>query len=259
MRIIALVSNENTYQPLVYDELLRGIGSEVVGLVIVPMMPSFRSKIKFLRFLFDLYSVQGFLIKLTHVARNKVLALLDPFFPLKHSCSLKRVAKKHGVPLLYTDDVNSEEFLEQVRQLKPDLIISSQGQIIRKGLLQASRFGIINKHAGMLPKYRGIYPVFWAMMNDEKQIGITIHFMNEAIDGGDIILQEALDISKKDTFESVYQKVIHKTPGLFLKAINIIREGDYQLMKNDSKFASYYSYPTRNDIVRFKKLGKRIM
>ncbi len=259
MRILALVANDNTYQPRVYEEILKQLGSEMIGLVIVPMMPNLGKEIKFMRFLFNLYSFKGFFLKFSLVIRNKVYDILSCFFPLKRCYSLKRLAKKYSIPLYFTCNINSGDFLEFVSKLQPDLIISSQGQIIGSELLRIPRKGIINKHAGLLPKYRGIYPVFWAMMNNEKRIGITVHFVNEGIDAGDIIIQEALEIGSDDTFESIYERVIRKTPDLLLKAVDLIKKDGSVLKKNDTSEASYYSYPTKMDIARFKKLGKRVI
>lgn len=146
-----------------------------------------------------------------------------------------------------------------MQSINPDLIISSQGHYINKKILKIPKYGVINKHAGLLPEYRGAYPVFWAMLNDEKKIGVSIHFMNDKIDGGDIIIQKEILISESDTFETLYSKVIKVTPDLFVKAIKLIKNNEMTIIKNEEEHSTYFSFPKKEDILRFKKRGLKII
>ena len=259
MRILALVANENTYQPYVYENLLKHTDSEFMGIVLVPFITKQKSKFEMLCFLFNLYDVTGFIKKSFQVMKNKFLDIIDLIIPLKYCYSLKSVAKKYHIPLYKTKNINSKESIELIKKLNPDLIISSQGHFVGKKLRNIPKYGVINKHAGLLPKYRGIYPVFWAMLNDEKEIGVTIHLINEKIDDGDIIVQEKISIEPVDTFESLYKKVVKKTRKLFLKAIDLIKDGNHVLLPNNIRKATFFSYPDKDDIIKFRKTGKMII
>jgi methionyl-tRNA formyltransferase len=213
----------------------------------------------FLWFLLNLYGVKGTILKTFQVVKAKIFDCLSRFIHFKRCYSLREIAQRYNIPLYYTDKINSKEFLTLVEELSPDLILSSQGHYLGKRLLKIPTYGIINKHAGMLPKYRGVYPVFWAMLNDESEIGVTVHFMNEHMDDGAIILQETLPITEKDTFESLYQRVIDLTPKLFIKAIDAIEEGNITIKPNDKEQATYFTFPEIEDIRRFKQIGKRVI
>jgi methionyl-tRNA formyltransferase len=248
MRILSIVCDEVTFQPIVYEALIREKKADIIGLVLVPFSTKQMSGAKMLRFMFDFYGPVGFVVKTMQVICRK-------FF----GRSLKGIARRYNIPVYYTKDINSKAFLELVERLKPDIIISSQGHFVGRKLRSIPRVGVINKHAGMLPRYRGIHPVFWAMLNSERQIGVTVHFMNDQIDGGDIVLQEILDITDKDSFESIYRRVVRLTPQLLVRAIDMLEAGDFKPIPNDASKATYFSYPSRDDIRRFKKAGKRIM
>ena len=259
MRILAIVSNDNTYQPYIYELLVKELKDEFIGIVIVPFTTKQMPKIKMIIFLYNLYGLFGFLKKFIQVIKCKTMGWFEKYFTFNKCYSLKKIAKINNVPLYHTDNINSIQFIKVIKELHPDLIISSQGHFIDKQLRKIPKYGIINKHAGLLPKYRGIYPVFWAMINGDRAIGVTIHFMNEQIDGGDIILQKKIPIENDDTFESLYKKVVYQTPKLFLKAVDLIKIGDKNYLSNISEKSNYYTYPSKSDIKHFKKLGYYII
>ena len=83
--------------------------------------------------------------------------------------------------------------------------------------------------------------------------------MNDKIDGGDIIIQEEILISESDTFETLYCKVIKITPELFVKAIKLIKNNEMTIIKNEEEHSTYFSFPKKEDILRFKKRGLKII
>ncbi|MFC1807283.1 methionyl-tRNA formyltransferase [Candidatus Omnitrophota bacterium] len=259
MKILALVSRENTYQPHVYEQLLKERRDEFIGIVTVPFVTKGKSTLGVVRFLFDLYGLLGFLRKTMQVCKNKLLDTASRYSAFQRCYSLKAVARKYDIPLFNVEDINSKETIQLLESLKPDLIISSQGHFLSERLRVIPQLGVINKHAGRLPKYRGVYPVFWAMLNNEKEVGVTIHYVNEIIDGGGILLQEVIPIENNDTFESLYKKVIALTPKLFIRTIDMIRDGRVDIKKNNMSEATVFSYPSKEDISKLKNSGKKII
>ncbi|MFP6749649.1 MAG: formyltransferase family protein [Alphaproteobacteria bacterium] len=103
--------------------------------------------------------------------------------------SLQELAKARGITLLTPGKVNAEDFVERISALRPELNISmSYNQILRRPIIDTAPLGFINCHAGKLPRYRGRNVINWALINNETEIGLTIHYVNEGIDTGDIIL-----------------------------------------------------------------------
>lgn len=102
-----------------------------------------------------------------------------------------RIARKNNLLHIESKDVNSVEVIRTIQKIKPNLIISVNfNQIIKKELLDIPNLGSINIHASLLPKYRGRAPLNWAILNGEENVGITVHYIDEGIDTGQIILQK---------------------------------------------------------------------
>jgi methionyl-tRNA formyltransferase len=140
--------------------------------------------------------------------------------------SLCEQAQKLDVPVLQPQDVNAPDFVARASGFSPDLNISiSYNQILRKPILRTARLGFINFHAGKLPFYRGRNVINWAIINGEKEIGLTGHFVDEGIDTGDIILQKTLPIGWTETYGDVLDKVIKAFPGIVAETVNLIASG----------------------------------
>ena len=124
--------------------------------------------------------------------------------------TLLKYAKKHQIDYLFPVRINSDEFYETARNYNCDLFVSmSFNQIFRKRIIELPEFKTINCHAGKLPYYRGRNILNWALINDEKEFGITVHYVDEGIDTGDIILQRTFPIDDSDTYNTLLE-VAHK-------------------------------------------------
>lgn len=120
---------------------------------------------------------------------------------------LKNKAKEISVPFELFENVNSKESLERIKAYKCDVIVSmSFEQILKKELLELTPMGAINCHASALPFYRGRNPINWAIINDEKELGITVHHVDEGIDTGDIIVQHFIPIKNESTYAEMLKK-----------------------------------------------------
>ena len=143
--------------------------------------------------------------------------------------SLEKMVRKIGIPVRAPERVNLPEVVDWVRSLRPDLNISmSYDQILRRPILNSAPLGFINCHAGKLPYYRGRNVINWAIINNEQEIGLTVHYVDEGIDTGDIILQHVLPISWDDTYGSVLEKVQEAFPDLLAEAVRLIEKNEVQ-------------------------------
>src|SRR5438132_4741129 len=116
---------------------------------------------------------------------------------------VKELALSLGLPVLQPQRARDEGFIEQVRTLRPDLIaVAAYGQILPQSILDLPRFGCLNVHTSLLPKYRGAAPIQWAILNGEIETGVTIMRMNAGMDTGDILTQEKTSIIPNDTSQS---------------------------------------------------------
>ena len=118
---------------------------------------------------------------------------------------IKELALRHGVPVLQPDRARSEGFLSALRALAPDLIaVAAFGQILPKTILELPRFGCLNVHTSLLPKYRGAAPIQWAILNGEAETGVTIMKMDEGLDTGAILSQARTLIQAQDNSETLH-------------------------------------------------------
>lgn len=174
-------------------------------------------------------------------------------------CSSKQVAQKFKIRYHELFGVNSPETSSLLKQYNLDLIISIQDQIFKKKLIRLPKIGCINKHAALLPKYRGVWPIFWAILYNEKKVGLTIHWIDEGIDTGKIIVQKQIPIKANDSLFNLYTRVFKLCPQSLIEAINKIDKDPKCGFMQSIPDEKYFSFPKRKDVKRFKKLGKKIL
>lgn len=139
---------------------------------------------------------------------------------------LTSIARGSGIPILCEERVNAAASLDKIRSFGPDLLVSmSYDQIIREPLLKIPPHGFINCHAGKLPSYRGRNILNWALINGEKEFGITVHHIDQGIDTGPIILQKSVPIRPDDDYSTVLLKAQAECGGVLHAAIDLIRRG----------------------------------
>ena len=144
-----------------------------------------------------------------------------------------------------------------IKSYNPDLLVSILGnQIFKKPLIELAPKGSINLHTALLPKYRGLMPTFWVMKNNEKYTGVSVFFIDEGIDSGPIITQEKVKIGNL-TQEQLIRKTKKIGMELISKSINLIMKNKVKLIKNNQSESSYFSFPTKKDVMEFNQIGKK--
>jgi methionyl-tRNA formyltransferase len=142
------------------------------------------------------------------------------------------------------------QVIEIAKDLKPDLfVLAFVSDIIPYTVIKMAKQGAINYHPSLLPKYRGGSAINWAIINGEHQTGVTIHYVDEAVDAGDIILQEKVTITPTDTVGSVYYDQLYPLGvRLIAEAVELIRKGIAPRIPQDQKKATYQPIITENDV-----------
>jgi methionyl-tRNA formyltransferase len=160
----------------------------------------------------------------------------------------KIAAEERGIPVLQPHGIKTDEFLRSLAGLKPDLVcVAAYGKILPKAVLDLPRYGCINVHASLLPKYRGAAPVNWAIVRGEKVTGITIMQMDEGMDTGDILLAREMPIDSDDTGETLSEKLSHLGAELLLEAIAVLKKGDLHPLRQDGGAATYAPMLKKDD------------
>jgi len=149
--------------------------------------------------------------------------------------TFKNYCQKYKIDYLKYRDINSNNCLKKIKKYNCDLFISmSFNQIFKNKIINLPPLKTINCHSGKLPFYRGRNILNWALINDEKEFGITVHYIDEGIDTGDIILQETFPISDSDDYSTLLQKAYEKCPILLYKAVKKIKNGTVKIVKQAS-------------------------
>jgi methionyl-tRNA formyltransferase len=193
-------------------------------------------------------------------ARHLAMDVLDRLVDTSGVYSVGGALRKHGIPVSTPDNINAEAFLNTLRSLEVDLVISvACPQIVREPLLNLPPKGVINVHGALLPKYRGKLPSFWVLANGEEKTGVTVHYMNERLDDGPILVQKTVPIRGDDTLHSLVlrSKVGYGAPAL-VEAVRRIQDGSPETIENPESDATYFSFPTPGAIQRFRSNGRRI-
>lgn len=168
-------------------------------------------------------------------------------FPLRRVYCFPELLASYKIKNLhYINDVNALSFAEKLRELKPDLIVVSIfSQILKKDIINIPTMGCINIHPSLLPKYRGPNPYFWVLRNKEKETGVTIHYIDEGIDSGNIIASRAIPITTADTEYSLRSKTAKIAPDCLLEVIQMFEEGRVSSLPQDNSAATYFSEPPK--------------
>ncbi len=163
---------------------------------------------------------------------------------------MRKISYQNDIEFIKPKNINQKKYENKIKKLSPDLMLSmSYDQIFKKKLINLPKLGIINCHAGKLPEYRGRNVLNWVLINGEKKFGITVHYINQKIDDGHIIIQKTYAIKDIDTYATLLGKSYVECPKLMIKAINLIKKNKVVPIKqkNILKKTSYYSKRKKGD------------
>ncbi len=160
---------------------------------------------------------------------------------------VKECAVKHNIPVFQPVKVKEQEAVETLRTFDADIfVVAAFGQILSKEILEMPKFGCVNIHASLLPKYRGAAPIQWAVINGEKESGVTIMQMNEGLDTGDMLMKKAVVLEEKETGESLFDKLSQIGAELIVEALPKIEAGELVPEKQDEAKSSYAGRLTKS-------------
>ena len=155
--------------------------------------------------------------------------------------SVKNWAEQKNITVYTTEEVNSPQWIAKIAAVNPDIIFSFYyRKMISRGILDLPKVGAFNLHGSFLPAYRGRCPVNWVIINGEAQTGVTLHYMIDKPDAGDIAGQKAVAIDLSDTAKTLYDKLCLAAKGLLEEVLPLIKKGQIPRQKQDLKAGSYY-------------------
>ncbi|GAA0135759.1 methionyl-tRNA formyltransferase [Paenibacillus sp. YSY-4.3] len=161
---------------------------------------------------------------------------------------VKEAALKHGLPVLQPQRMRAPEAVEELAALQPDLIVTAAyGQILPKAVLDLPHYGCLNVHGSLLPKYRGGAPIQRSIINGEKETGITLMYMAEGLDTGDMIAKSVVPIEDEDTAGTMFEKLSLAGADLLLEQLPLILEGRAERIPQNDEESTYAPNLSRAD------------
>ena len=153
---------------------------------------------------------------------------------------VKECAVKHGIPVFQPVKIKAPEAVKELKKFEADIfVVAAFGQILSKEILDMPKFGCVNIHASLLPKYRGAAPINWCIINGEKETGVTIQQMNEGIDTGDILAAKSMAIAPDETAESLFDKLSRLGAELIVETLPKLERGEITPVPQDETLASH--------------------
>jgi len=221
------------------------------GIIVVPSIPQKFSNLNYVKHEINIFGYLQFFKFILTYFKTKI----KNFFNNKIK-SLNQIAKEKEIPIIRTNTLKSEYLLNKIRKLSPDVILTlSSFLILEKDILEIPKLCTVNLHTSMLPKYRGILPSFWCLLNQEKESAVTVHYMNVEIDAGDIIRQDFFNIEQMKSIQEMHEKILEIAPNTIVQSLIDIKNNTVHPVKNPKSESTYFSFPTKEDGKKFRRLG----
>lgn len=173
---------------------------------------------------------------------------------------VKQYGIDHNIPIYQPTSLKTEEIEKEIRELNPDLIVVvAYGKIIPKNIIDIPKYGIINVHSSLLPKYRGAAPINAAIINGETKTGVTIMYIAEELDAGDIIVTRETEITEEETFLTLHDKLKELGAEALSEAVNMIFAGTNPRIVQNHEEATFVKPFKKEDLkIDWNKSEKEI-
>jgi methionyl-tRNA formyltransferase len=242
--------------------IIRKRKKDIVGLAITSgdrlTIKKNRSKLEYIISLLLIMGLFAFIKNSSIVIKHKVKKKISKLFPFVKDPTILEYAKKEGIRTWEIKNPNDKNFINEIKNLEIDVIINQSQNIVKKELLMVPKIGIINRHNSLLPKNRGRLTPFWVLYNEEKETGVSIHFVTEELDAGEIIVQEKYQILENDNFNTLVKRNYELAPFAMLKALDILEKGNGKYLPNPKELATYNTTPSLKEAwIYRKKIIKR--
>jgi methionyl-tRNA formyltransferase len=153
--------------------------------------------------------------------------------------AVKEYALENNINVLQPEKLKDENIIKQLKNYNPDLFVIVAFRILPPEVFKIPKFGSFNLHASLLPKYRGAAPIQWAIINGEKETGVTTFSLEEKVDTGNIYIQEEIKIEEDDDFGTLHDKLSALGADVVLRTVDLIESGDFKLQEQISTTVTY--------------------
>ncbi|MFO0838479.1 MAG: formyltransferase family protein [Phycisphaerae bacterium] len=257
---ILLLTNDNFFSWCVLRDFLPARKEQIVGIVFSQALVGKKDMQSSLSWVLKNTGWRHFVFKsaVYGVFRvwNRLLALLGG---RRWASSTLLWTRRNGVRHWLSSNINEPAFLDELRSLKPELIVSvSMNQVAKRELLKMPPLGCINVHCAPLPRYAGMSPYVWALANGEDYSAATIHYMEEGLDEGDILVQEKVPVRPGDSAFHLFWRCCARAGELLETTVSEIESSTQKSVPQDLSQRSYFSWPTPECVKSLRQRGYRL-
>jgi methionyl-tRNA formyltransferase len=248
MRAVFLTPNDPLYLPAFFERVLKRRPGHEDRVYVVPPLYRGQSRRTAAWRYFRTFGPSATIM----LVRRLVAARLS-------GRSIAAVCARQGVPCDEVGDVNAPAFLRRLAGLEPDVVVSvSCPQIFKRELIELPALGCLNVHGAALPDYRGVMPSFWMLANGEAEAAVSVHFVDERIDAGELCGQSVFPIAPEESLDEFLRRSKRMAADLVVETLERVAAGAVERRPIDLAQGSYYSWPDRDAVERFAAAGRRL-
>lgn len=265
LKVAFLVGSDSPSTRAAIESVCRQPGIEPLAVLLDTAVPAASARFRNLRrnirregFSYILRRGLNALVCFTEAAmdrasrRSEALAIVRRAFP-ESSFTLPDLCLKTGMPLIEAGNLNGDAAVGAIRGLNADLGIVLGTRILKRPAFAAPRLGSINLHKGAVPEYRGMPPGFWEIYNGEKSAGVTVHYVDDSLDTGDVVATGHVDILALDTPDTLLVKLHQAGAETLARAVNAIRSDTAQAAPQVPGTRKPYSRPTHRQVAELRR------
>ena len=266
MKIVILANDDIPYSGLLSYPVLKKFANEISGIFIQDrILDSNTTTLGLFNKVKKKSSLQFAIFYAREIINYKIAVLIRRIFHMnKHSndCYIEtnaNLGKMFGIPVFKIEgSINDEIWLNKINEIKPDLIICIRyAEILKNSLLTIPNGGVINFHPSLLPKYKGMAPIFQALLHNENEIGFSLHYIDEGIDTGKIIKRQKIKTEKNESVSHIAIRA-HVVAGYeLLSILNNLKKGDKKTEQITQDNGNYFSWPEKKDVKKFMQYNKK--
>lgn len=263
MRIVIIGQEEAVYFSPFLRSIIESRPKDIAAVVIAgdrgagSHPKTLRQKLENIYILWLIIEPYGFIRNLCLGLLHSLIRLLGPLGSSLDKRSIRSAASRYNIPILNSRDLNSPEFIEKLKQFGPDVIINQTELLLKEGILSVPKIGILNRHASLLPNFRGRLGSWWSHAAEPPEYGVTIHFVDKEIDSGPIVIQKKYSIDPRSSYCKVLDIFFKDAPGLMLEALDRIQKKDFVPKANQYKGTKTYLFPSLQEVKAYRETLKR--
>tara|TARA_B100001765_G_C19467012_1_gene322041 strand:- start:125 stop:979 length:855 start_codon:yes stop_codon:yes gene_type:complete len=266
MKIIILANDNVAYSGILSYPLLKNFSSEISGIFIQDgILNSNTNSSNLFNEVKKKSGLQYAIFLAKETIYYKIAVFIRRIFHMNnHSddCYLEtnsNLGKIFDIPVFkISGSIHDENWLRKIKDLNPDLIICIRyAEILKKSLLEIPNKGVINFHPSLLPKYRGLGPIFQAVLHNENEIGFSFHYINEDIDTGQIIKREKIKIEQNESVSRLTIRTHIMGSYNLLSIINNLKNENKETKETPQNEGNYFSWPEKKDVKKFLQRRKK--